>query len=215
MITKKQALYLLEDGHRSGPPALVHGTSVEAVIKMLETGVLPQTYTLPNTPPDWNYTLGFPCAARKKSFVGHALYGDVEQIPEHLLEDEEKALAIEAQQIQFASDQFGFVALDPGPEDWLYFNVTEMAEAGVDVDKVRAYGSTKLKRSLDQSKGVCVGLNHGALELPISLSAAAAVQIDLSGLPIKYVQHVFPFGKQEDQKLRAYIDTLPDTAVAV
>ena len=216
MISRERALYLLEGAFDEGEPSMVHGTSVESTIDMLRSGRLPSSFYSGSSdhPADRGYLFFVP---RKKSFAGHPLHDGIEiNLEGGKLEDEVSIYAENTQRTRFLIDTLGYWPVDVGWYEFEpYGNVTleELAGKGVDVQLMRGYGLARLYNDVMARMGVCVGLNQRVFELEIEPGhdyPKSEVIIHLpDGLDIRYVQYFYPFGDLEDDRLRAFIDTLP------
>ncbi len=215
-MNKKRALYLIEEAFDEGSPVMVHGTCVEATIKLLSEGKLPTSfYVNRNSHPAYSGYLFF--VPRKKYFVGHPLYDKVKiDWDGRKLEDGVAIYAGLVQRRIFLNDLLGHWPEGADFEDLLIGNQTfeELEEMGVDVIKMKQYGIGRFEKEIKQRKGVVIGINEKIFELKIEDGIdepGEEVMIHLpKGLDIKYIHYIYPFGELEEKALYDFIQTLSD-----
>ncbi len=217
MITKQQALYLLEEAFDVGDPVMVHGTSVESTIELLRTGILPSSFSPHHSehPIGCGYLFFVP---RKKSFHGHPLYPQLKiDLDGGKLENAVAGYAQDIQCRRFLMDVLGYWSDNYGScdlESYDEANFDDMRRDGVDTEKMKKYGLIRLWRDVEKRRGVCIGINKKIFELEIRDGAdvpGMEVMIKVpTGLDIKYVHYIYPLGKLEDEALRQFIAGLPE-----
>ncbi len=221
MITRDKALELLvsrKDYTHS--PVLVHGTSVQAVLRLFEEERLPTSLGrnyLPQHPLNKGYIFFMP---RKRAFVNHPFYDMLDENPElHDLPDLEEVVigyAHMSEEWTFLVNKFGNWPSEVGFDE-LYAAYTnknteilqELIEEGVNLKEVEKYGFKKLDSEVKQRKGVVIGLNKNVLKLNIEDGydqPGYEVMIHLpNGLDISNVQYVRPLGTLEQRAFNMWL----------
>lgn len=216
MISKKQALYLLEDAFKTDGLTMTHGTSVESTITLLQTGNLPSSFERNgNHPCNKGYLFFVP---RKRSFVDHPLFDDIEIDLDTLeLESRVESYADNVQGRRFLMDTLGYWPPKHSCdtfEPYGNLSLEVLKSDGVDTESMIRYGLKQLYKDVTARKGVCIGINRNIFEFYIENGCddpGDEVMIYLpEGLNIKYVHHIFPLGELEEQTLRTVIDYLPE-----
>ncbi len=209
MITRELALQLLNEGYKEGPPAMVHGTSIEAVAMMFDKGKLPSSrvrggsdHTSNN---GWLYF-----RPRKKSFADHKLQKGISlDLDGNILEDSVATYGAFAQGQAYLNEMLGAGSLlSVGDIQTLYCLDEKAVNKKVldEIRKVREIGHRRILNELSLRKGVCLGIKPSALSDLVLEHGQDDPGLEVmaylpDGLDIKYVQYIFPFGETEERKL--------------
>ncbi len=225
IITQERLDYLMsEDAFETEEIALLHGTSTEMVLKMLETGKLPTGITnvtkdleilLKNHPTTNNYLYFF---ANKEAFANHPFYNQITHRKNELkLFENATFYAGENEMESYLRNLLGFWSYDLGIEEALERIYCEgdwdlLQKQGINTQKIKEYGINKLLRELKQLKGTVLGINLKALELPIEDGSDAPGEETMiylpKGLDIKYIGYIQINGEYEKRKLAEFVKLL-------
>ncbi len=223
MTTKKQALYLLEEGFDEDRVALVHGTSVESVLAMFSTNILP-----PSSNPSYLGYIYFTPVT--KAFVGHPFYSEFKQ--EFDIGEAERVAHHEAvinQRSAYLNKLLGsdiFVKRDDADANPI-INLNDDEFSREDLRKILephrkdlcSYSKLlKVYHELNNCQGVLLGVSKDFLafvgeniEIDPEYDDGNAVRIYLpNGLDARHLLYMFPCGELEEKALQEFIKTLPE-----
>ena len=212
-MEKSLARELLRTGYkRDRKPIAVHGTCVEAAVKLLQTGVLPTSYDFDRRkkhPSDRGYLFFTP---RAEAFRGKPeIYKEIKNNPDlsgglEKLEHGASLYAGAKQRVIYLRELFGpdyNWPKDLDPENGDDLSGIEVAEnwlVSLGKNKYRKPGT--LGKELESRNGVIIGLNEEALELDFKPGAddpEDEVMVHLpNGLKAEYVLYIRALGNREE-----------------
>ena len=223
-MEKSLARELLRTGYkRDRKPIAVHGTCVEAAVRLLETGVLPTSYDFDRRKKHPSYRGYLFFTPRAVAFSGKPeIYKNIRDNPDltgsiETLEHGASLYAGAKQRNLYLLELFGSLwpkDLDLDPENGYDLSGIEVAEIFIPKDKkYRKYRKQgTLGKELESRNGVIIGLNEEALELDFKPGAddpEDEVIVHLpNGLKEEYVLYIRPLGDREEIMLEKVVKSL-------
>jgi len=192
-LSKERAVGMI--GRISERPALLHGTSVEAVLKMFETGVLPSGRECHNL---HGYLFFVPIGCFRK-------YGDfsqaLEEVKSYAEDNAEEVYIVEQLKAAGISEEHAAHMMC----NWIYgerFRVPKVERKKAE----RMYDDGLLERAA-RRKGVVLEVSTEVLELDADDDPDdEGLRLRCpGGLPAEYVRKIEPQGLEENELLAAYL----------
>ena len=212
-MNQQRALYLLEQAFDDGETVLAHGTSASAAIQLLETGKLPPARgdtAVPDHPINNGYLFFIP---KKQSFVDHPLYCKIKiDLDTNELETEAASYALQHEVQEFLTNEVGLSdseqiseIISLAMETLCFVDINE-------IPKVQEYGVERFYHDLRKRRGVVIGVNRKILELNLEDGSDVPGEEVMcylpNGLDIQYVNHIFPCGELEENRLYQNVGSL-------